>query len=297
MSDASNVIEINATHGLQHELELLEQYKPLYESTTPKPERVVARRDAKSVLISAAFTAILVGGLIVSGSRTVPEFALNATELVGISAFVMIELFIIVGRYVYVLNTPTAREKAMSFVNIGVSIAVILAMTASLHYVLKGAGVTVENAVGAGVIFLQAIEIIISILIAIVPVMIIFIVADVLAILVTNAGDAQSELDNQYQENLKLWESGLLRSWASKKHKYLTSLPAPRAPRPAHSTGTARTSKATEAVQAYLRANPDAIGMSVRELTERMNNEGVKAGRSTIAPVLAEFKQLQESED
>lgn len=147
----------------------------------------------------------IVAALIVSGSRTYPTFANMASvkgiwaHLVGISAFIMVEAFIIVSTYQYIKdNALRTRKPVSNKINyrVGITVAIVTALTGNIHDVLVQSNVISSQ-------IMQALNMWTSLTIAVSPVVMVYISGEVLAAMVVNA-------DLLYEQEHAAWNDGFL---------------------------------------------------------------------------------------
>ncbi len=68
-------------------------FSSIYESKNPRPTLATIRRDFVSLIIVFALSIVMIASIIVSGSRTIPEFGGAG---IGTVAFIMIDCAVMV---------------------------------------------------------------------------------------------------------------------------------------------------------------------------------------------------------
>lgn len=90
METNSNAITQYDDFAVRH-LAAFNAYSVIFEAQNPRPQLAKVSRDTVSLIIVAALAVVMIAAVIVSGSRTVDEFAPEGLPGIGIVAFVMVE--------------------------------------------------------------------------------------------------------------------------------------------------------------------------------------------------------------
>lgn len=263
-------------------------FKAMYETRTPPPLREAVKRENTWAL--AALVVMVVASVIVSGSRTVPEFG---GGLVGYAAFCMVEMGIVAYAFIRTRTDYNEARHATvkTLVNRGMWLAFSVGVGANLHHELKKAGVD-----------WNVLNWVIASLLAIAAPVLAFIAGDVLGMFAVRDNQRQRAADERYETAFKEWLDGLNNSWNAQKGRMGVRIEVESETRPAlvsdvrplstgqagqigHGSGYKRESRAASLVRSHLDSNPADSTLSVRELADKLS-----VGKSTVANVLSEYR-------
>lgn len=185
--------------------------KKIYEAQNPFPKaRQMERTD---FLIVIAVFIIVTASIIVSGSRTIVEFG---GGLIGVSAFVMIELAVVLYSFyrTRIHWTKERMESVKSLVAWGLGITVVIAITANVHATLS------QN----GVYIVPWIKTIILVIIAVSAPGLAWISGDILGVEYMRYLSNRREVDEENSRLEKEWWAGLNEKFQADEKKWGTSI-------------------------------------------------------------------------
>jgi hypothetical protein len=271
-----------------NEFELLEQrhaqaweaHRKMYTTMHPPPAQGVPDKGDKWTRLS--LTLMTAASTLVSGSRTVTEFG---GGIIGLAAFVMLELSIIGFAYQRTKNNYTKTEHA--YINrlsrLGVLLALAVTLIANLDAQLDETSTS------------ELIDTIIDIALAVSAPLLAYISGHLFGQEVVYARMAQKRVEEQHHRDMAVWGKGMLDEWEVVKPKLLSRRPVPQlsaSARPqASEPDTAADSQADaggdprQRVRQFLSAHPEAMDWSVRRL-----ESVIGVSKSTIAEVKKELK-------
>jgi hypothetical protein len=302
-----------AAHRRMYELRNPLPTARAYDALETRPEASVVKGENRLTLVVLGF--MVLAAVIVSGSRTVPEFG---GGIIGGAAFVMIELGIVAFAFI---RTRTDYDEAKhagvkKLVNIGMWLAFAVAVSANLHATLKHNGVEIATWINVPILVMLSIS---------APVLA-FISGDVAGMYSALDASRQRRADKEYKEQLAAWEAGrraheveheaaieqwrdgLNASWNAAKAKMGVSIRVERdsasiptlsngnsigngmenqpAALPSASTlGHTKKAMARQIVEQYLDEHEEALEMPAMELATLL-----EVGKSTVYTVLKERK-------
>jgi hypothetical protein len=265
-----------------------DSFSKMYAKQNPPPPKPAPLKTDVGTRRAIAF--MVVASVIVSGSRTIVEFAGQdpdpANLFVGIAAFAMIELGIVFYAYLRSKNNFDAsrRENIGRLLTWGVRLAFLIAVVANVHASAKAAGFTSDT-----------IELVIAIMLGVSAPTLALISGDALAMEVVNAEAVERRQYVEYDAIYGSWQVGLNAAWErqrasfklAKKFDAASALSAsvsgsgqadsdrtdgqrtlPDRSGHGYGQGYSRTGGAREKVDAYLQDNPEALTLPVRQLAE-----------------------------
>lgn len=257
------------------------------------PEPVYQEPERSDGLVLAALVVMALAAVIVSGSRTVLEFGGGA---VGIAAFVMIELGLIGSAYITARRNYSERRHrwAQSLAWLGMALAFCVAVAANVHAVVRG-----PDAEPTG----EGFDLIIRIVLGFSAPLLALVSGELLATEVVARSSRERKARVMYDTAKAQWQTECNRAFEQQKARLgvrvevqRESVSAPRlhtsgvsvlseqtADRQTTRTGYGhnRTSDGQARVVEYLNANPEAVGLTLRELgmLAGVNKDTASAGR------------------
>jgi hypothetical protein len=274
-------------------------YKDIYASMNPPPQKPVYQRDNWFILVALAV--MMIASVVVSGSRTIPEFG---GGVVGVAAFVMVEGGLIGLPF---FRTRTSRSEAKiehvrRLAMFGIGLVLSVGLLANVHNELKASGIFMA----------EWIETVIDVMVGLSAPALAFICGDILAIETLRTASGRRKLDADHKLAMDTWLIGLNDAWSKEKGKWgvqirvdrenvrieSASLPAgPSADSPPdirtdgradfhHATGRGY-SKRTDAravVWQFLDDHPEAAYAKSRELAAKL-----EVGKTTVNDVQKEW--------
>lgn len=267
-------------------------YTTIYESKNPRPTLATIRRDFVSLIIISALSVVMVASIIVSGSRTIPEFGGAG---IGTVAFVMIDCAVMVYAFFRARRNanPKRLQNTVKWATVGLILTFLIGVAANIDATLKVHHITInENIIS-----------VINLAVAVSAPALAFISSDVLAIELMATDIQRREALRKYDEECREWLDGLNRSWNGQQKNWgvkieveqpkqfpLTSNGNPMeisGTLPSKSTlGFKRKPDATKKVREYFADNPDAIDGNPLEIAAIL-----EVGKSTVYNVIKELKQ------
>lgn len=265
-----------------------------YELRTPRPE--LPRRRLENVGVLLALAIMLIAQVWVSGSRTIVEFG-----DVGFAAFMMLELGMVSYAFIRTSRRYDEKRKAevMRWINAGLLLSFIVLLSGNIDATLRQKNIHLP----------EEINIAIQLAIAVSAPLLAFITGDVLGMYSAATTNQRRAEKQRYDTAVAAWSEGLAKSWKSQKSRWGVQIEVVREPvrirpelpdrasavRPSdmdtdghgHGTGygySKRTDARTQ-VWTYLKQNPDAADLPVRELAEMIG-----VGKSTAAEVLRDWR-------
>lgn len=268
----------------------LAAFRLTYEARTPPPEMSEVKQDRVSLIIVCALSVVMVASIIVSSSRTIHEFG---GDVIGTMAFVMLEGGLVAYSFFRARRNSSMSklEDARRLATYGLALAFIVAIGANVDSVLSSHGVHIP----------QEVNTVINLLVAVSAPVLAFISADVLALELMAVEIKRQHAVTAYEKQYREWLDGLARSWAVQRPNWGIKIevePPKELPSGEVSamsdktgqTGQKRTKavSASDRVRAHLDSTPDDVGLSVRELSEKIG-----VGKSTVATVLKEYVTVE----
>ena len=266
-------------------------FKEYYAARNPPPVKSELSRDYVSLLITVGLVVLMIASIIVSGSRTIPEFG---GGFIGVVAFIMLEggimgyAFFYARRNINENKLKDARRLAVA----GLGLTVIIALGANLDEALRQHGVILPD----------EIRTVVNVMVALSAPGLAFISSDVLAIELMAGDLRQRQADKEFQIIFDEWQDGLNRSWASQQKQWgvkveIENPPSSVSVQPVqlsdgqdrtigHGVGYKRESKAASIVLKHLDEHPEDLQLPVRELADKL-----KIGKSTVASVIKSMRE------
>ena len=270
-------------------------FRRTYETMNPPPEKPEIVEGHSFGWKQVGMLCGLLGSLVVSGSHSIPVFVGmdNVTPLtifIGISAFLMVELGIIVFAYSTTEQQhktgESIRNRVKKYTRNGLYFIVTVAVLANVVNVLEH-----NVAIPDDVIIQTAwssVRIVIFLAVGISAPVMAFLTGEILAVDVLEHRSHYSKILAAYEVKLAEWQDGLNRSWASQKKKWGATIDIDNRVQRLSSVGDAtdrdnlsvyngqtdrqtldtynRVGDATDRAIQYLESNPDDMGMTLREL-------------------------------
>jgi hypothetical protein len=203
-----------------------EGFKRTYQTMNPPPEFIVAD-EFKLGWKQYGMMVGIVASVIVSGSHTIPIIVgvnnVNAiTVLIGLSAFVMIEVMLIILAYSSTEQQFKAhddiRSRVKNFTRAGFYFVLFVAVAANIIYVIEHNMVIPQERLL--LIAWQGIRLIVYLAIGISAPVIAFITGEIIAVDVLEHRSRQNKLDKEWQTLMQEWQEALNRSWTSQRKKW-----------------------------------------------------------------------------
>lgn len=277
-------------------------FRRTYELRTPPPVREIAPNS--HWLLYASILTIVVASVIVSGSRTIPEFGGNA---VGVAAFIMLEVGMILYAY---LRTRTDYDRAQhdslkKRTNQALQLAFAIAVIANVHHTAQA---KLEGLVIGDLVIGETVSLIIDLAIGFSAPALAFLAGDILGQQTAMRSHRQKQLDNEYGTAMSEWLEGLNTSWNGQKKKWGADIQISSQPvftersvnslneqseydrSPNSSTGYTKNMSSREVIQNYFNEFPGEIGDPLDKLHQRIQDySGKQIGRTSIHNVRKEL--------
>lgn len=184
-------------------------YKVIFTSQNPLPQLAKVSRDTVSLIIVTALAVVMIAAVIVSGSRTVDEFAPEGLPGIGLIAFVMVEGGIMAYAF-FRARRSASKERLASTVRwatAGLILTVIVGLGANIDATLRSHNVFMPEIVRTTI----------NLLVAISAPALGFISSDVLAIELMATDIKRRDAQRDYEAALADWQMRLNNSWRSKQ--------------------------------------------------------------------------------
>lgn len=288
---------------VQRHEQAYEAFSAIYAKKNPPPGRTETARENRFSIVALAV--LLVASIVVSASRTIPEFAalLGGTwvgYLVGVAGFIMLEVSLIVYAFIRTRNhyDESRHASVKTLINVGLGLSFVIALAVGIHATLKASGfewwifnLALSIALGSSAPILA------------------FISGDIIGMLVVADASRQRRADDLYREQMEQWRAGLNEEWSRRQSQFgakidlrdmsvhvskpsnglsigqLDGQTAPQALPSASTLGHRKVANAAQIVRDYLTENPGAIEMNSRELAALLG-----VGKSTVNNVQQEFR-------
>ena len=264
-------------------------FREIYIQRNPPP--AMPEPVASDLMTRLALVALVIASVVVSGSRTISEFAGDNPNLVqlgvGLSAFIMLEISIVVYAFIRTKNNYDQERRAdvKALINRGMWLSFVIAVVANVHATAKSAGFTSE-----------AVDLIIAIALGVSAPTLAFISGDILGMQMVTEANANRKQQVMYFDQLSQWQADLNQAWDAQKSRWnvkvefakpdeLSSVSHAIGTHGTLGTGQERGTSSTQKLMDYLANNPEATSYSVREL-ERLTG----VGKSTISRILKQSK-------
>lgn len=254
-------------------------FSTIFEAQNPRPLLAKVSRDTVSLIIVLALALVMVAAVIVSGSRTIDEFAVG-NPFIGVVAFVMVEGGIMA--YAFFRARRSANKDRLQN-------TVRWATAGLIFTVIVGLGANVDSTLRAhGVLLPDEVKTALNLLVALSAPALAFISSDVLAIELMATDIKRREAQREYEIELGAWEDkrnvqwkAQQKNWGVKIHVEVPALPAVHERSPEHHEREKKvlTPGVLQAIEWLNLNDPDAI-MSVREASMKA---GVSVGTISTA--------------
>jgi hypothetical protein len=180
-------------------------HESMYEKRNPKPEppkKLTWKDVTGEMLIIIVLAIMVVASVIVSGSRTVPEFG---GGLIGMSAFIMLEGGIIAYAYIRTKRSFSVerRNQVFKLLAFGLGFAFLISIAANVHVILKANGIELGQAVDLGI----------AIAVAISAPTLALISGDLLGMEAVAATQMKKRRQEEYEKKMEEWRNGLNEEW------------------------------------------------------------------------------------
>lgn len=175
-------------------------FTAIYQQKNPPPERAEIRTENR--ILKMLLVLLMISSMIVSGSRTVPEFG---GSIVGVAAFFMLELGIIVYPFLRTaLYYDDAKHQGVKkILSMGKWLALVVVVAANLHHMFTSNGFHIP----------AADEIMITALSIGAPVLA-FIAGDAFGALMVRDNHRQKKADEEFAASHKAYHEELNAVWA-----------------------------------------------------------------------------------
>lgn len=183
-------------------------FTAIYASKQPPPE-IGAAQGIDYFVIGGLFV-VAVASVIVSGSRTIPEFG---GGVVGMAAFTMLEIGSIMAGYFRTTKYYDRRrhDNVKVMVSAALALMVVTMLAANIHAVLKDTGVIpLDSWINTAILLLVA---------ASAPITV-WLTGDILGTEVAWYRNRDKEARRVYEERLMEWREGLNGAWKSEKSSW-----------------------------------------------------------------------------
>lgn len=270
-------------------------FASMYAARVPQP---VAPTFSEDWLTKIILLALVSASVIVSGSRTISEFG---GGLVGVSAFIMLELGIVAYGYIRTRRYYDEQRhySTKRMMTLGMMLAFAVALAANIHATLKQNQALLEGG---------WLDTAILLLVAVSAPALAFIAGDALGMEDVASRRKRAEAMRHYQQALQEWQQALNLEW-QKSQLYrsvrvsavqpilsdasaLSMSALDRADmertQTGHANGYSKRMNARALAREYLAQNPDALNGTSRELAQKL-----RIGKSTAADVLREIKEAR----
>lgn len=275
-------------------------FSSFYESKNPRPTLATVRRDFVSLIIVIALTVVMLASIIVSGSRTIPEFG---GGFIGTIAFIMSDCAVMVYAFFRARRTanPKRLQNTVKWATVGLILTFLIGVAANIDSTLKAHNIAIN----------ENILVLINLAVAVSAPVLAFISSDVLAIELMATDIQRREALRVYDERCAEWLDGLNRSYNAQpktsvfrvdvqkpdgrtdtKQGQLSALSAADGQRTdtdgrshGYGQGYQKRTDARTRVTEHLTQFPDDLTMNVRDLAEKLS-----VGKTTVAEVMKNFK-------
>lgn len=275
-------------------------FTQVYALEHPKPEKPKWYQGLPFMMIP--FTAIVLAGVALSALRTAPVFQQIALETVAESlataeavlAVVVIEIFLVLGRYAFVLMTTEdgydSAGSVKKWMRAGFWTAFSIAVFANLYASVSHLPIVLP--------IKPAIDLVIALLVGISAPLLAFISADILGIAWARSEQKRASIRVDYQRSIDDWFAARENSWNVRKKDYGVKIKVENASvlslsdqtdrqdtarqLPAAS-GFVRTPDGQRRVIEYLNEHPENAAIPSRKLAEMIAEAtGLKIGHDTV---------------
>lgn len=276
-------------------------FEGVYRMQHPEPAKPSDAKRDYATLVS--LTVIVLAALIVSGSRTIDEFSKQGGNVVGTSAFFMLEITSLVLAYIRAKRGAFKnRREGTRLVSLGMYIAFTVMIVANLDATLRAGGVVVS----------EYVNLFILVAVALSAPTLVLICGDVLGIEFAKQQAEQHQIDDAHAAALVEWRESMLRSWEAQKGRWGATVKIESEAVPAVSTlsngtsngnpdqqalpaastlGHKKVPNASKIAREYFQANPDLLADDTLNLVELAQTLGI--GKSTVYAVRNEMVQEQ----
>jgi len=282
----------------------------MFEARTPRPQPPALPRWNISFVV-VALVIMTFASVIVSGTRTVAEFG---GDVIGWAAFIMLEGAIIAYAFFRTrLNLDEQRvEGVRKKAERGLALAFAITLLANIHTVLQNAGIELPSLFGLDT--QSAVNIIVSLAVAISAPSLAFISGDILALETLRNRQQRKRVEDEYQAALNQWAAALNEQWSREKARWGVSVRVeaerPQFTEPVHSVhslnsvnernertpplnsanGYTKQMDAKSVIRQFFVNNPDTLNDRLDDLVGRIEREtGVRVGRTSIHNVRKEM--------
>lgn len=276
-----------------------EAFRSTYEKKNAPPVKPEVRSE--HYWLKGFLVLLMVASMIVSGSRTIPEFGESLPNdvtglIVGVAAFFMLELGIIVYPFVRTaLYYDDEKHKGIKrLLGMGKWLALVVVVAANLHHMLTTNGYHIPTAN----------EVMITTLSIGAPILA-FIAGDTLGMLMVRDNHRRRKAEEEYKAEYETYIGELNARWNREQKSWGVHITNERPETsnvqssngqsngqqslPTSSTlGHTKAPDASKTVKDYLEQNPEAMSLPARELASLLG-----VGKSTVANVQKELRDVQ----
>lgn len=291
-------LQIYDQHAERHQ-KAWSAFTQIYILEHPKPQ--VPRWWQGLPYLMLPFSVIVLAGIALSAFRTAPVFQQIALATVdmglataeAILAVIVIEVFLVLGRYAWVLMSAQEGEENVgsvkAWMQAGFWIAFAIAVFANLYASVSHLPIVAP--------YKEAIDLVIALLVGVSAPLLAFISADILGIQWVRSERRRDALKATFNSAVSEWFAARENSWNARKKDYGLKISVVQSSTPSASvlsdqtdktrqlpapSGFTRTPDGQRRVVEYLNAHPDAAALPSRRLAEQIAVEtGVQVGHDT----------------
>jgi len=216
-----NDLQIYEQHAERHE-KAYAAFTQIYALERPKPQPPRWYEGLPYQMIP--FSLIAIAGILLSALRTAPVFQSTAEPIVGetlsyaeaILAVIVIEVFVVVGRYTWVLLNAQDGEsnvgEVKAWMRAGFWFAFAIAAIANLYASVSHLPILA--------VVKPILDLIMAVLVGLSAPVLAFISADILGILWARSDRRRTELRQAFEDAMNNWFEGRENSWNARKKDY-----------------------------------------------------------------------------
>lgn len=256
-----------------------------WEMMHPPPQPEAANISRLDLIVAFSLVVLVLASVIVSGSRTIAEFGAfiggNAGVLVGVSAFVMLEIALVVYAFFDTKKSGVHSDRyVIRMTRFGIGLAFVVSVLANGHAIFKAQGAFVSPVIDGIILLFVAVSAPTLALIS----------GHILGSEVVSILNRKSEIARRYRAAMDEWETAKLRSWDAQKAKLGIRVEVV-SEAPVSLVSNVRNDKpdrltpSQQKVWNYLEMNPLSASLTVREL-----EEAIGVNRDTVSKMLNTWK-------
>lgn len=184
-------------------------FSTLYEAKNPRPTLATIKRDLVSLIIVIALVIVSSACIIVSSSRTIPEFG---GDFIGTIAFVMIDLGTVVYAFFRARRgaNPKRLQNTVKWATAGLILTFLIGVAANVDATLKVHHIEIDSTILA----------IINLGVAISAPTLGFISSDVLAIELMATDIKRREAETAHLAACEVWKNDLNQAWSNQRRNW-----------------------------------------------------------------------------